>query len=265
MSPSARTPRRLPARVYWVRRGMVVLSALLLVFAVGRLLGGSGGSGGDTAGTVADRHTPTSTPTFTPTLKSTPKPTTVAPVGRTAPTTPAAGVPLAQPSGPCNVADVTVTPTVTSARAGGVVVITLQLTGTAPACTFAVGPSSIAVKITHSVNGVWSSQQCPSSIPHGTVVVRNAVPTSFAVRWSGRESDENCSRSTAWALPGTYKVTAAAIGSEPADTGFVLLSPDRPTVFQTITATPTPTPKATPTAKATSKAKPTATPTGKVD
>ena len=40
---SVRHPRgRLPQRVYWVRRGVVLGVALLLVFGIARLIGGTG-------------------------------------------------------------------------------------------------------------------------------------------------------------------------------------------------------------------------------
>jgi len=62
---------------------------------------------------------------------------------------------------------------------------------------------------------------------------RSAEPTTVTVSWSGRRSDEDCSRSTAWALPGYYHVVAAVIGSEPNDAQFRLGSPPRPVVTKT--------------------------------
>jgi hypothetical protein len=56
------------------------------------------------------------------------------------------------------------------------------------------------------------------------------------VAWHGQRSDAECTRTTPWAEPGFYHVTAAAFGAEPAEQQFQLQSPPRPT----ITATPKP-------------------------
>ena len=53
--------------------------------------------------------------------------------------------------------------------------------------------------------------------------------------WNGQRSDADCTRSTAWAEPGTYHAVAAAFGSDPVDEQFALLTPTP----RTITATPT--------------------------
>ncbi len=62
---SVRHPRgRLPQRVYWVRRGVVLAMALLLVFGIGKLLGGNGqdpaGSGVEASNTSAQQEQPSS-------------------------------------------------------------------------------------------------------------------------------------------------------------------------------------------------------------
>ena len=140
---------------------------------------------------------------------------------------------LAAPSGPCAVDEITVTPTVPTARAGGKVDLVLELTGIRPACTFSVTSKTIVAKVTSGHDRIWSTQDCPRAVRATTVVVRSAAPTKVVVPWSGRRSDDHCSRSTPWALPGYYHVTAAAIGSEPASTQFRLRVPPRPVVTKT--------------------------------
>ena len=56
------------------------------------------------------------------------------------------------------------------------------------------------------------------------------------MRWSGRRSDDDCSRLTEWALPGWYHVAAAALAGEPSDLQFELERPTR----EVITRTPEP-------------------------
>ncbi|GAB3661170.1 hypothetical protein GCM10027596_20950 [Nocardioides korecus] len=241
------TPRgRLPQRVYWVRRGLVVLVALLLVLGIGKLLGGGGA---DTSATATDAA-----------AKAAAKPSSSSPVGPTAVATPGtptgtatatatatgSAVPLVAPSGPCTDDEVTVTPSIPQAWAGVRSTIDLQLQGTQPACTFKVSSSTVVVKITSGSDRIWSSQDCPQAVPTKEVVVRSGVATTVPVRWSGRRSDSDCSSSPDWALPGFYHVVAAAFGSTPTDRQFqVTRAPAR-----RVTQTPTPTPKASPSARA---------------
>lgn len=245
---------RHPARVYWVRRTLVVCTALALVFAFTKMLGGGGGSstgGGSQSGTggsalAAGAHTSPSASSSGSALPYGPVGvTTPAPTGKATGSAPT--VALAVPTGPCALNEITVTPTLGTAPAGREVPLTLSLTGMRPACTFAVSPNTLAVRVTSGSNRIWTSQQCPSSIPTETVTVRSAAPTTVTVQWSGRQSDEVCSRSTSWALPGSYDLNAAVIGSEPGDVQFQLVSPPRPVVTKTIKPKA---PKTTPTSSA---------------
>lgn len=220
---------RLPARVYWFRRSLVLLTALALVFAIGRLLGGSGGQA------PADRATVTATtPTAAPSRGvAGPVPLQPATTGQAHPQPSATPVVLAAPTGPCALDEITVTPTVPTAAALNRVDLVLELTGVQPACTFSVSSHTVVAKVTSGKDRIWSSQDCPRSIKPASVVVRSAEPAEVVVSWSGRRSDDECSRSTAWALPGYYHVTAAVIGSEPADTQFRLSAPPRPVITKT--------------------------------
>lgn len=222
---------RLPARVYWFRRSLVLLTVLALVFAIGRLLNG-GSSPAHTA--VEAAATPSSTPSASP-AAGLAGPMPLRPVGTGAVQPSATGSPvvLAAPSGPCAVDEITVTPSVPSADAGGKVSLVLELTGIRPACTFSVTSKTVVAKVTSGKDRIWSTQDCPHAISASTVVVRSAAPTKVVVPWSGRRSDDDCSRSTSWALPGYYHLTAAAIGSEPATAQFRLGVPPRPVVTKT--------------------------------
>jgi hypothetical protein len=222
----------LPARVYWVRRILVLGTALLLVLAIARVLtgGSDASSAAGAAAQVAADPTPTSTsvtPTATPTRKQQ-QPgkgkTSHAPV-------------LAQPDGPCSDEDIAVEPDVRKPVAGQDVTIVLRLrTLSADACTWRVSHDSLTLKISSGQDEVWSSRECPRAIPRSTVVVRKAVSTTVEVTWNSRRSDDTCSRLTEWAMPGYYHVVAAALAGEPADVQFQL---DAPT-SQQITRSPSP-------------------------
>ncbi|MET3961428.1 hypothetical protein ABIE44_001362 [Marmoricola sp. OAE513] len=229
MTSSTRTAGRLPARVYWFRRALVLGTALALVFAFARLLGAGGGSEDPAAKarTSSARSTPTA---------AAPQPAFIGPLpGKALPTSAGGGAPVAevQPDGPCDANDVTVTPVAGTAPAGRAVPLTLQLTGIRPACTFKVTPKTVVAKVSTAKGKVWSSQDCPASVSRSSVVVRSAAATTIQLTWNGRGSDSSCSPSTDWAPPGTYEVVAAAVGSEPSEADVKLTTPPRPVVVKT--------------------------------
>jgi hypothetical protein len=209
----------------------VLGTAVLLVVGFAHLLGGGGGGGGtDPQARLAGDAT-------TPTRSSSPRtagpyaiPTGVGSSGGATPNQ----APLAQPDGPCQADDVSVTPSIPSAKAGGRIAIEVKLSVAQPACTFAVSAKSLAVKVTSGNDRVWSSQDCKSAVPTRSVVVRSAAPVTVPVTWSGRRSSPgSCDSSEAWARPGYYHALAAVIGSEPADVQFKLSVPPRPVVTKT--------------------------------
>lgn len=229
MTATIRGP--LPPRVYWTRRVMVLGTALLLVFGIARILvGGSDGSSDDAAKEAAyqasaEQSTTTSALPSAEATKKHKKPgkkkTTKAPV-------------LAQPEGPCSDSDIAVTPKTHRTVAGGPVLFVLELrTITSAACTWRVSPDSLTVKLTSGSDDIWTSRECPRSVPTQNVVVRSAVSTKVGIRWSGRRSDRDCSRLTDWALPGWYHIAASALAGEPSDVQFQLERPTAPVVTRT--------------------------------
>lgn len=226
---------------------LVLGTALSLVFALVQLLGGSDPGPSDQAATAA---APPTTPAPAPTAG--PVGPVPAKTGAAAPSKAPAVLP--QPDGPCAVDQVTVRPTMKTATAGRTVSLTFQLTGIRPACTFAVSSKTLVAKVVVGPKRIWSTQDCPSSIGKRTVVVRSGTPTEVKVAWSGRTSDGDCASTAAWALPGPYRVIAAAIGSEPSEDNFTLVAPKRPVVVKTVQ--PKPKPKASGTPQATVNAGP---------
>jgi hypothetical protein len=244
---SVRHPRgRLPQRVYWVRRGLVLGVALLLVFGIGKLLGGNGQDPADSgveASTAAQQGQPSSSaPTVGPVAPSTSPGTTKASKG-----------PLLPPSGECQDDEVSVLPSVPRAWGAGDITIRLGLQGIQPACTFKVSPESVVVKITSGSDRIWSSQDCPDSIKPADVVVRNGVPTYVNVVWNGRRSDDTCSRTAPWANAGYYHAFAAVLGSTPTDTQFEVTRAPTHVITKTAKPKPSRSPSATPTTKPSNK------------
>lgn len=223
---------RLPPRVYWVRRGLVMGVALLLVFGIGKLVGGTGKDDNSSAVTASN--------TSAQAQQSNGSSVQIGPV---APTqrlrTPARG-PLLAPSGECRADEISVFPSVPVARGGAPIVIRLQLRGTQPACSFEVSKESVVVKITSGEDRIWSTQDCPRAVPTAKVVVRSGTPVEVPVTWSGRRSDDECTKLLDWALPGFYYVYAAALGSAPTDAQFEVTRAGT----RTLTRAPKPRPSA---------------------
>jgi hypothetical protein len=96
----------------------------------------------------------------------------------------------------------------------------------------------VVVKIVSGSDRIWSSQDCGRAIKPEEVVVRSARPTTVAITWNGRRSDDGCPGGTGWAMPGWYHAVTAAIGSEPSDTQFQLTLPNRPVITRTASPKP---------------------------
>lgn len=236
-SPPLQPRGPLPARVYWTRRLVLVGLALLLVAGFARLLGDSSdgsSSGGDTATTAG------ATTTTAPSADVTTEPVKRKRKKKQTPTEP----PLAEPTGPCVSSDIVATPVVPVAQGGGDVALTLNLrTVQTPACTWSVSPDTLTVSITSGNDSIWSSRECPTSLPVQDVVVRQAVDAPISVVWNAKRSDEECSAYTDWALPGFYHVEAAALGGEPTEIQFELVRPASAVITKTVTPKPEPTSK----------------------
>lgn len=223
MSTVTRPRGPLPARVYWTRRAVVLVVAFVLVFGLGKLLGGGSDGSSDDQGTAAqasgDRTSQTTAAQTTRATAKARKPKRV----------------LAQPDGPCEARDILVEPVISRTPNDGDVRIPLALTGKAAACTWTASEDTIVVKIVSGPDKIWTSQQC-SFLTEKDVVVRSAVATKVTMTWHGRRSDEECSAAAKWARTGSYHVIAAALGGEPTDTQFELTRP----AAERVTITPSP-------------------------
>jgi hypothetical protein len=247
----------LPARVYWFRRLLLLVVALLLVFGIARVLGGGSDASSETptatraaatgpastsAGTATDAATGTATDAATDAAtvegpasgpgaekrKNKPAPTpTPTPVPPT-------------PTGVCSNEDIAIAPNADGATAGGRVQLLLVLrTKVTPACTWQVSPDTVTLKITSGSDDIWASRECPRSIAVQDVTVYRDFDTTVPVVWSGRRSDEECSKLAEWADPGWYHLLAATYAGEPVDLQFELGVPAPVTVTKTVEPTPT--------------------------
>jgi hypothetical protein len=226
------TPRRLPARVYWVRRLMVLGIAALLVVGIAKMLGGSsdGSSGDDTAQNVAARSQHTQGP-----VASSPATGDSATSGKhhgkqaDDPVTP-----VVMPSGPCAASDVAITPSVPEPVAGRDISLVLDISSLeTPACTWTISGKTLALKITSGNDLIWTTTECARAIPQQDLVLRQAQPTRVKLTWDARRSEPGCPVRTAWALPGTYHLHVAALAGQPQDVTFLLTTPSPAEVTKT--------------------------------
>jgi hypothetical protein len=219
------TRGRLPARVYWVRRLMVLGIALLLVVGIARLLGGSsdGSSGPDRATTVADAS---SAGTDGRSQQRTHH-------HKKAHATPTPS-PVAVPSGPCADNDVAITPSVPHPIAGRDISLVLDISSiVSPACDWKLSGRTLALKITSGADLIWTTVQCARVIPTRELVLRNTEPTRVRLTWDARRSEPGCPKVTDWALPGTYHLHVAALAGQPQDVTFLLDAPTPAEVTRT--------------------------------
>lgn len=231
MAGTTRGP--LPARVYWVRRLMVLGIATLLVVGIAKMLGGAsdGSSDSDTARKVSD------------TAPLTQDSTTSDP-GTSGPSTQAAKhhrkkaddrvSRAAMPSGPCEASDIAITPSVPKPIAGSDITLVLDISSLeTPACTWTISGQTMALKITSGKDLIWTTSECPRAIQKQDLVVRSSDPTRVKLTWDARRSETGCPVRTEWALPGTYHLDVAALAGQPQDVTFLLTAPSPAEVTRT--------------------------------
>jgi hypothetical protein len=225
----------LPARVYWVRRLMMLGIATLLVVGIAKMLGGSSDatSGDDAARNVAA------------TSRSTDGATSNAPTssGSSAPvagkhhhktSTDATVTPVAMPSGPCAARDVAISPSVPKPIAGRDITLVLDVSSVStPACTWTLSAKTMALKITSGNDLIWTTTECARTIPTQDLVLRQGQPTRVKLTWNAQRSEPGCPARSEWALPGTYHLHVAALAGSPQDVAFLLTAPAPPEVTRT--------------------------------
>ncbi len=228
-----------PQRVYWIRRIAVLGTALLLVLAIASALNGAtDGSSSPEAGAKKVDAEISASPSASGDEPESPLSKQQRKVLRQAAKSAAAASASAsaaaevepapaEPTGVCSPSDITVSPYVYRAVAWRHSYILLELkTKESPACTWRTSPETITLRVTGEKDEIWTSRQCPISVPTKDLVLRNDEGVKIAVVWSGRRSDSRCTGTTRWAPPGWYRVEAAAFAGEPGSLLFELQRPE---------------------------------------
>lgn len=182
-----------PARVYWIRRA-VVLGALLVVVLLLWSMTRGGGGGGDAA--AAD-DTP----------------------GDVAATTPPDEQEPDDASRTCEAADLTLVVTADAASypAGVNPTFGVRITNTSDSsCTVDAGEATRELLVTSGSDRIWSSLDCPADGAAERVLLLQASGSDgpVAVAWPRVRSNETCGEGLPEPRAGTYHVVAKLVGSE---------------------------------------------------
>lgn len=232
----------MPARVYWVRRLLVVAVVLLLGWLPWTLLSGDDAEPRDSAATGSDQAD-TRQPEATPTERGDPttRPESAGhnktrkvdrrePVDNSAKRARLRAQPISATfdaaKAECAPDSVQVQPSAAGATEAGQQVLlglTIRTTAAEP-CLLAVTPEKVLVQVSVAdrPTTIWDTVECPGSLPTRTVALRPGWQTMLDLPWSGRLGDRGCTGLTDAAKPGTYAVQAAVIGGEPGRSVFVL-------------------------------------------
>ena len=215
----ATTSRRLPARVYWVRRAVVLGVPLLLVVVLLVVARPWAGRAADRAGGL-----PTGTGSATPTRAA------VSAAATTPAATPAA-TPSPTPSlrggvGDCQAAQLALglTPAAVDVPAGvsPTFTVTIKNTGAAP-CLVDAGDAYREVVITSGADRVWSSKDCvPAHASRRTLLLAAGQSDTTQFPWNRVRSAAGCPGGLPKPGPGTYQATVNLAGATGGPAVFVL-------------------------------------------
>ncbi len=248
MSTVVRPSGPLPRRVYWVRRLLLILIVVALVWGVTRLVAANAsgdGAGADPSPTAEEvEETPTAAPTDEPRLsrrdrrrerikqerqekrerRETRQEEREANRVRTI------SAALDPPEGACDLTQVSVLPSVPPGyEAGGTVDLRLAFSTLQPMpCSLDLDADRLLLLISADDEQIWTSTRCRDAIPEHSVVLRPFWTTVVQVPWTGQRTGERCSPRAPFAAPGQYQLQAAVLTGEPAATEFTLLEPPPP-------------------------------------
>lgn len=237
MSTAARPTRRLPARVYWTRRLVLLAIVVLLGFVLTRWVtvryvdSASTDAGAATAA-AADGAAADDSGDATPAPARSDHAMSAAGIGATAgavatsgpavePANGAGGAATTQPLfsapvGPCDQAETTAfadAPESVVSGTGAVLQVRLRTTGD-QACTLTL-TGQLLVQVALEDEALWRLSDCPSALTTAATVLHPGWATVVDVTWSGRASNASCALETADAPPGRYQVQAALLSGEP--------------------------------------------------
>lgn len=212
------TSRRLPARVYWVRRAVVIGGVVLLAALVVGLAHPWAGRAADRA---AARASASATTTTTTAAAATTAATTPPPAPAPTPTTSLRGG-----VGDCQAAQLALAVTADAVDvAAGVsptFTVTIKNTGTA-SCLVDAGDAYRELVVTSGADRVWSSKDCvAANASRRTLLLAAGQADSTHVPWNRVRSAAGCPGGQSRPGTGTYQATVNLSGATGGPAVFVL-------------------------------------------
>ncbi|MCG2797515.1 MAG: hypothetical protein L6367_03140 [Cellulomonas sp.] len=197
-------PRRLPARVYWVRRIVLLVALALVVTLVVVIVQAVRG------GTQAAAPEPAVTTTAPPATTPTPTPTSTLPGGIT----------------DCAAGDLALTIAADAPTFGAGVSPTFTLTITnngTTSCLVDAGENYRAIVLTSGTDRVWSNQDCAASDSDArTLLLAPGMTDTTTLAWNRERSAPGCTADLPAPGDGTYVATFTVGGAQAAPAAFVL-------------------------------------------
>ena len=199
-----------PRWVYWVRRALVGVAALLVILLVWALFFRGGGGGDDEVDPAAEGTEP---------------------VTETDPGTGAddtADEPDDAASRACEAADLQLALTSEAATyaAGANPTFTVTITkAPGSSCTVDAGNASVEVLVTSGADRIWSSLDCAVEGAEGAermLLLAEGTQEAASVPWARVRSDATCSSGLPEPRPGTYHAMATLVGAQSNDLVFTL-------------------------------------------
>lgn len=193
----------LPARVYWVRRAIIAVLAILVLLAASWVWGAVSGGDTEAAPTTSVSPSPTASPSASVTPTESPS---------ASPSASASASPKATQGAAKVCADSAISVVAKSDRttyeSGQNPKFTLTITNTSKkTCTRDVGQKANELTVNQGDTLIWSSDHCAPGGSPKIVSLAPGKPYVTGVAWSRTESSKGCPKNPDDAPPGTYALT----------------------------------------------------------
>jgi len=228
-APQRRGSRRLPDRVYWFRRAVVLVGLLLVIGVVGWMVGGivrlaTPGATGTPATVVTPSETPPPTPPDSTHATALPGPESSSASPATATDQPTTA--SATPSGPvtCDAGSLSLAvsgPAQVKAGTSAILTVTVTNSGT-DTCVFSLD-DRLSLRIVSGTDEIWASSDCPDWTPRPAQLTLPAGGTAtWPMTWDRHRSQSPCTVVPTTLNPGTYVANAQFPGVATAQLIFLL-------------------------------------------
>lgn len=232
MEPDVRkaAPGRLPERVYWFRRAIVLIGLVLVVALLMWLVSLVGGPKSATPAATKAAPATTRTPSPPDSLEATalpaPASSSAAPATATdQPTTAPGSTVSSAASAPaaCDTGVLKLAITGVGAVKAGTTdpfVVTVTNTGT-DACTLTFD-ARFTLKVVSGTDQIWSTGDCAQWAPTGSQAVAAGADATWKPTWDRHRSQPTCKTVATTLKAGTYVATVTLTGVAPAQVVFLL-------------------------------------------